>query len=115
MDKETIETINVLAEKLGQTGETLISYFAVRAPYEFSAFFILISVFTLFVIIARASYKKFKDSTQDDEVLYGLGMVISVFVAFFTGIPAMISLHEAIMAVASPRAYAIESILRLIN
>ena len=135
IDESVVNGLVLLADKVGQSTETLIEYFAVRAPYIFAApviaWCIAAVAFTLSAFIfnrigevvkATAAYIKRGESEAIAElratgdidghflaaVIAGIVGVLSVFIGF-------LSLYSAILAVASPEAYALETIFNMIK
>ena len=123
MNQESIDLISQLASKLDTSVEILIGLFAMRAPYEFVAValsIVFIAVALLFVYIGFISYER---SNSKDRVhsVESYQMTAGVFL-LFGGVLGLVglcyladALYMAIMAVASPEAYAIEEILKAVG
>ena len=121
MNEKTIDLIQQMADKLGMSAETMIEWFASRAPWEFVSVGISILVFFIGVIFFMSAVKhqsKEKEKGNADE----LGVVIATAIFMIVGGAMMfggfigftVDLRSAIMAIASPEAYAIEQIAKLL-
>ena len=113
-----------LAVELNTTPERLIEWFSVRAIYELWNVAIIALIIAALIILMKGAVrlsKRIRDSqgqdTDDDDIL---GAISLILLASFTGILVLSGFlpfvtHNAIMAMASPEAYAIEEILKLLK
>ena len=114
MNEQTIELINQLAGKLGTSTEILIGWFAIRAPYEFVSVGITFVILIIGIsLLLRSAYLLKLDEGDPD---IGFGYMVAGFVITPIGfIGFAVSLYKAMIAIASPEAYAIQEILRMIG
>ena len=121
MNEKTIDLVQQLSDKLGMSTETLIGWFASRAPYEFVSVGISLMVIAIGVLIFKAAVdygnKTKKERSADDDIgasaTIGGFMVIGVLFMFVGCITFSDNIYHAIMAVAAPEAYAVEKIASL--
>lgn len=104
--KESLELIRALAETLGTSVEYLITIFAVRAPYEWFPVAAWLLGAVIGLLFAYYGYKKVASPDKEPVVVSGL-LVAGICLLFSLGYS-----YWAIMANASPEAYAVEEILK---
>ena len=123
MNEKSIELINQISEKLGTSVETLVGWFVIRAPHEFvlpAIFFVFcvlgIGIIYLGLYVDRKSREEEDPSAKEN---LEVTAIITVFVGCaMSGISLIcfsVYLYEAIMAVVSPEAYAVQEILRMVT
>ena len=116
MTNETLELIEKLAAQLGQSSETLIGWFALRAYWEWMDVLLFAVTLPLFLYLARYAMDKSIAVKQYDDA--SLGYAVVAIVSWVFGALCIVSLlldaHQAIMATASPKAYAFEELLKAI-
>lgn len=119
MNAETLELLELIAERLGITSETLIGWFAVLAPYEFFDPVILLAVGGFLGIGAISAWKRItllnidKDFMTDQGYTYFIIALVCGLCCFTVILAGLIEFGEAIRAVISPNAFALSKILEL--
>lgn len=142
MNEQTIELINNLATSLGANAEQLIGWFALRAPYEFIDVFAAVTVFALLIYgmysLCKSEDEDKKKHDDEEERLYQEAQkndnvpnytkkkyeisegatfifLLLLFSTLGAGIGVFAESKEALVALASPEAYAVEEILKAIR
>lgn len=113
MNVQDLEAVSALADKLGQSAETLIGFYVVRAPMEF----VDVGLLWFFTICGGTgvwlAYKWNKRTEAEGEEILTIvvGAVCALGAVITLGVGAE-QLSIALKAVVSPEAYAIDQILR---
>ena len=117
MTNETVVLIEKLAAQLGETSETLIGWFALRAYWEWLDVLLFAVTLPLCLYSARYAMDKSKaaDKYEDAALAYGVVAIVLWVMAVLFMVALLVDAHQAIMATASPKAYAFEEILKLVN
>ena len=116
MTNETLTLIEKLAAQLGQSSETLIGWFAMRAYWEWMDVLMLAVAIALLLLSGRYAIEKCTAAKDEDKSFsFAVVAVISWILAAFCAFALMLDAHQAIMATASPNAYAFEEILKAIT
>ena len=120
MNAETLELLELIAERLGITSETLIGWFAVLAPYEFFDPIILLAFGGFLYIGAISAWKQSallnidKDFMNDRSYTYFMIALVCGLCCFAVILAGLIEFGEAIRAVITPNAFALSKILELL-
>lgn len=122
---EIAEAVKALAEQLSTTASTLVEYFAVRAPYELVGPAISLLCLLIFVGIGYRAFRYLQglfdsDDNTDREAqpkdIAAVGfIVLGVAGSLVSTITLVAHTPDAIKALISPEAYAVEEILRAIK
>ena len=113
MTNETVVLIEKLAAQLGETSETLIGWFAMRAYWEWIDV-LLLAVFITFMLFSAWTIQRSFAGHSDEE----MGWVVAGLICLATVFPIVwliVEAHQAIMSIASPNAYAFEELLKLVT
>ena len=113
MDTETtIAAVSTLADKLGESAETLIGFYTERAPYELMDIVLTAPLAFVGAIGLPFCWRRAKDADYEGEAIcFSVGVAISALLALLGFIFTVVETHEAVMALVSPEAYAIDEIL----
>lgn len=122
MNEETALLVRELADSLGTSAEKLMEWFIIRAPYEFVDPVLLALLTVCGIRLTLHAYKAHKrlsimDSTAADYqyVLLPICAIGSAGITILGVIGFGAQLRQAIMAMASPEAYAFAKIVHLIR
>ena len=110
------ELIAALGEKVGESAETLMTWYGARAPYELVTPLSYAFAGILAIFIFKFGLNIMRSAKHDDEgkivgsailMTGSAGMMLAGLIGFLS------NLKPALMAIASPEIYAIEQIAKL--
>jgi hypothetical protein len=112
MNKETIQFLESLAAKLGTTGEylwgILVRQSYVEGVTDIALALLFGTIATIYAVNAKSLYEKAKeDDSEFHFVIFFMGMIVSIVLAFMTTFFLIIGISELL----NPEFYALKYIL----